>query len=70
MRDLGQTRVFGHSTRGVVAIGLRKRPLADLYHRLVTGSWARLCLVYALVYFVTEALFSAAHPFLELMEGT
>lgn len=61
MGDHGQTRVFGHSTHGVVAIGLEKRPLADLYHRLVTGSWARLCLVYALVYFATEALFSAAH---------
>jgi inward rectifier potassium channel len=61
VRDLGQTRVFGHSTRDVVAVGLRKRPLADLYHRLVTGSWARLCLVFALVYFATESLFSAAH---------
>lgn len=60
--DLGQTRVFGHSTGGgVVAVGLRKRPLADLYHRLVTGTWARLCLVYALVFFGAEALFETAH---------
>lgn len=61
MSDLGQTRVFGHSTRGVVVVGLRRRPLADLYHRLVTGSWARLCLVYALVYFAAELVFEAAH---------
>jgi inward rectifier potassium channel len=61
MGDLGQTRVFGHSTRGVVAIGLKKRPLADLYHRLVTGTWTRLCLVYALAYLATAVGFSAAH---------
>src|SRR3990172_2886683 len=60
MGDL-QTRVFGHSDRGVVAIGLRRRPLADLYHQLVTGSWARLCAVYAAVYFVTQLLFETAH---------
>ncbi|MGC4000018.1 MAG: potassium transporter [Anaeromyxobacter sp.] len=65
MSDLGQTRVFGHATHGVVAIGLRRRPLSDLYHRLVTGSWTRLLLTYALVYFVTEALFEAAHYALE-----
>ncbi|BDG03304.1 potassium transporter [Anaeromyxobacter oryzae] len=61
MGDLAQTRVFGHSDHAVVVVGLRKRPLADLYHRLVTGSWTRLCLVYALVYFGTELLFEAAH---------
>lgn len=61
MADLTHTRVFGQATRGLVAIGLRRRPLADLYHRLVTGSWARLCAVYALVYFLTAALFEAAH---------
>jgi inward rectifier potassium channel len=59
--DLGQTRVFGHSSGGVVSVGLRKRPLADLYHRLVTGPWTRLCLVYAVVFFGAEALFEAAH---------
>ncbi len=61
MGDLGQTRVFGQSSRAVIAVGLRKRPLADLYHRLVTGSWLRLCVVYALAYFATSTLFSAAH---------
>jgi inward rectifier potassium channel len=61
MGDLGQTRVFGHSDRGVVSKGLRRRPLADLYHQLVTGSWARLCAVYALVYFLTQVLFEISH---------
>jgi inward rectifier potassium channel len=61
MGDIGQTRVFGHADRGVVAIGLRRRPFADLYHQLVTGSWARLLAVYALVFFATEVLFEAAH---------
>jgi inward rectifier potassium channel len=42
-------------------IGLRRRPLADLYHRLVTGSWWRLVGVYAAVYFATQAAFAAAH---------
>jgi inward rectifier potassium channel len=59
--DLAQTRVFGHSGHGVVAVGLPRRPLADLYHRLVTGSWTRLCLVYGAVYFGSQLLFEAAH---------
>lgn len=61
MGDLAQTRVFGHSGHGVVVVGLRKRPLADVYHRLVTGSWTRLCVVYAAVYFGSQLLFEAAH---------
>jgi inward rectifier potassium channel len=61
MGDLAQTRVFGHSSHGVVVVGLRKRPLADVYHRLVTGSWTRLCVVYAAVYFGSQLLFEAAH---------
>jgi inward rectifier potassium channel len=61
MSDLGQTRVFGHSGGGVVAVGLRTRPLADLYHRLVTGSWTRLCVIYAAVFFASGVLFEAAH---------
>jgi inward rectifier potassium channel len=61
MRDLGQTRVFGHAGHETVAIGLRRRVLSDLYHRLVTGGWLQLCLVYALVYFLTGALLEVAH---------
>lgn len=54
---MGSTRVFGHSGSGVVVVGLRRRPSRDLYHWIVTGSWARLLVLYALVYFATEALF-------------
>jgi inward rectifier potassium channel len=57
--NLGSTRVFGHSTGGVIEVGLRRRPLKDLYHWLVTGPWSRLLLVYGLVYFATEGLFAA-----------
>jgi inward rectifier potassium channel len=62
MGDVGSTRVFGHAGggSGIVTIGLRRRPLRDLYHSLVTGSWTRLIVVYALVYFATEALFGAS----------
>jgi inward rectifier potassium channel len=61
MGDLGQTRVFGHAGRETVVLGLRRRPLSDLYHRLVTGGWLQLLLVFALVYFLTSALFEVAH---------
>jgi inward rectifier potassium channel len=60
MSNLGSTRVFGHSQGGVVEVGLRRRPLKDLYHWLVTGSWTRLLVVYAVVYFAAEAIFAAA----------
>jgi len=60
-RDLGQTRVFGHAGRETVVVGLRRRPLSDLYYRLVTGGWLQLCLVYALVYFLTGAGLEVAH---------
>lgn len=59
MSNLGSTRVFGHSTGGVVEVGLRRKPLKDLYHWLVTGPWSRLLLVYGVVYFATEGLFAA-----------
>jgi inward rectifier potassium channel len=59
MSGLGSTRVFGHSHGGVVEVGLRRRPLKDLYHWIVTGSWWRLLAVYGLVYFATEGLFAA-----------
>lgn len=59
MSDLGSTRVFGHSSGGLVQVGLRRRPLKDLYHWIVTGSWARLLVIYGLVYFAAEGLFAA-----------
>jgi len=60
MGGLGSTRVFGHSGGGGVdVVGLRRRPARDLYHQLVTGSWGRLLLVYAVVYFGTVAIFAA-----------
>lgn len=63
MGDLGSTRVFGQHGGGVVTIGLKRRPMNDLYHWLVTGSWARLVLLFALVHFATQALFGLARVF-------
>lgn len=58
MGDLGSTRVFGqHGAGGIVTIGLRRRPMSDLYHWLVTGSWTRVVVLFALVHFATQALF-------------
>ncbi len=57
---MGSTRVFGHGESGVVIVGLRRRPARDLYHWLVTGPWSRLLVLYALVYFATQALFGLA----------
>ncbi len=59
MANLGSTRVFGHAGKGVVAIGMRRRPMRDLYHGLVTGSWTRLLVLYTAVYFLTAAIFGA-----------
>jgi inward rectifier potassium channel len=62
--SLGSTRVFAHSGGGVVVVGLRRRPARDLYHWLVTGPWSRLLVLYALVYFATQALFATARVLL------
>jgi inward rectifier potassium channel len=65
MAGLGSTRVFAHHAGGgTTPIGLR-RPMRDLYHDLVTGSWARLFLVFAAVYFLTGVLFVALRMLLE-----
>jgi inward rectifier potassium channel len=61
MSELGSTRVFGQHGGGVVTIGLRRRPLRDLYHWLVTGSWTRLIVLFAIVHFATQALFGLGH---------
>jgi len=57
MADLGSTRVFGQHGSGIVTIGLKRSPTSDMYHWLVTGSWTRLIVVFAGVYFLTQALF-------------
>ncbi len=54
---MGSTRVFSQTGSGVVVVGLRRRPGRDLYHWLVTGPWTRLIVLYALVYFGTQAIF-------------
>src|SRR5512141_3075455 len=61
MGELGATRVFGqHGGGGIVIIGLKRRPMRDLYHWLVTGAWTRLIVVFAAVYFATLGLFGTA----------
>src|SRR5512138_433634 len=73
MGELGATRVFGQHGAGVVAIGLKRRPMRDLYHWLVTGSWTRLMVVFAAVYFLTLGLFASARVLVALrlpLEGS
>jgi inward rectifier potassium channel len=65
MGDIGSTRVFGQpGSGGVVAIGLKRRPVRDLYHWLVTGSWTRLVLLLAIVHFATQGIFGLARALL------
>lgn len=61
MAELGSTRVFGQSTGEIRTVGLPRRPVADFYHRLVTGPWTRLILAYAAVYLATQAVFAVVH---------
>src|SRR5512138_3439838 len=74
MNDLGATRVFGqHGGTGLVVIGMKRRPMRDLYHWLVTGSWTRLIVVFAGVYFATLGLFATARLLVALrlpLEGS
>jgi inward rectifier potassium channel len=60
----GSTRVFAYSGSEVVVLGLRRRPTRDLYNWLITGPWTRLLVLYALVYFGTQALFAVVRVFL------
>ena len=64
MGELESSRVFSQHGGGFVVIGLKRRPANDLYHWLVTGSWARLVLLFALVHFATQALFGVARVLL------
>ncbi len=50
---------FGRGS--VVAIGLRPRPLSDLYHFLLTSRWWQLLLLIAAGYVAVNALFAAAY---------
>jgi inward rectifier potassium channel len=45
----------------VVAIGLARRPLADLYHLLLTWSWSRLFAVLGATYVLVIALFALVY---------
>jgi inward rectifier potassium channel len=69
MGELGSTRVFGQHGGGIVTIGLKRRPMRDLYHWLVTGSWTRLVVLLALVHFGTQGLFGLAHALLAVRMG-
>jgi inward rectifier potassium channel len=59
----GSTRLMG-GTRRVVSVGLRRQPLKDLYHHLLVASWARIFLLFGLVYAGVAGLFAVAYFFL------
>ncbi len=65
----GSTRVFGThgGGSGLVTIGKKRHLLKDLYHLLLTASWARLFVLFAIVYLAANALF--AIPYYFLAEG-
>lgn len=63
MRRRGErraTRRYG-TAQPLVLLGLRARPLADLYHLLLTSTWRRLLLVFAAAYLVVNAAFAAGY---------
>ncbi len=62
--SLGHTRVVGGARTRVVATGLRRRPLRDLYHHLITVSWLRLFWLFGLVYTAVNLAFAAGYHFL------
>jgi inward rectifier potassium channel len=45
----------------VLAIGLPRRPLGDLYHQLLTWSWTRLFTMLGVAYVAINALFALAY---------
>ncbi|HEU4383156.1 MAG TPA: potassium transporter [Anaeromyxobacteraceae bacterium] len=61
---LEHTRVVGGARARVVATGLRRRPLRDLYHHLLTVSWLRLFWLFGLVYAAVNLAFAAGYHFL------
>ncbi|HZY02842.1 MAG TPA: potassium transporter [Anaeromyxobacteraceae bacterium] len=61
---LEHTRVVGGARTRVVATGLRRRPLRDLYHHLLSVSWLRLFWLFGLVYVAVNLAFAAGYHFL------
>jgi inward rectifier potassium channel len=61
--DTGRARraARAYGDRPVIAIGLRPRPLSDLYHFLVTSPWRRLFVLIFLAYLAVNALFALAY---------
>jgi inward rectifier potassium channel len=51
---------FGAGTP-VLAIGLRRAPVADLYHSLITWSWTRLFVTMGVTYVLVIALFALVY---------
>jgi inward rectifier potassium channel len=51
---------FGAGTP-VLAVGLRRAPVADLYHSLITWSWSRLFATMGVVYVLVIALFALVY---------
>ncbi len=68
--SLEHTRVVGGARTRVVATGLRRRPLRDLYHHLLTVSWLRLFWLFGLVYVAVNLAFAAGYHLLGADAGT
>lgn len=62
--SLEHTRVVGGARTRVVTTGLRRRPLRDLYHHLLSVSWLRLFWLFGLVYVAMNLGFAAGYHFL------
>jgi len=60
-RAAGARVVRGTSGRELVAIGLRARPLDDLYHSLLTSTWHRFFGLVVAAYLGTNAVFAAGY---------
>lgn len=67
---LEHTRVVGGARTRVVATGLRRRPLRDLYHHLLTVSWLRLFWLFGLVYAAVNLAFAAGYHLLGAGAGS
>jgi inward rectifier potassium channel len=59
----GQVRASSRygTSRDIVAIGLRRHPGKDLYHTLLTASWAKLFALVAAAYVASNALFAGGY---------
>ena len=52
---------FGLSEGEIVAVGLHRRPLSDVYHFLITSPWSLLLLLIVGAYAAVNALFALAY---------